>query len=654
MLLTFITATSQTTYYVDDAGDNDNNGTQIAPFKTIAFAVSQTVENDIIHIVGTITENNIQVTKSLKIEGGTPGTSIVQAQNGNPNDEDPRNPLADNRVFRLTSATSTVTFENLSIRNGNVASGQGGAIYSSVTAGLVINNCNILNNYTTNQGGALSVKGPLTINNSAFIENTATSQGGAIYHNTSDYDALITNCLFYKNNSVSNNGAAMYVKSKVATLNNNTIAFNICESINKTEGVHNGSINKVVLTNNILFNNMEANDDKIGGLDISGTTPYEVVSKNNIISYSNASVFYDNTNAITTASGNLLNASQVDLNKVAFGELVQNSSGLYYLPTYTFSISKDAGDIETAAVNDINGATRNNPDIGSFEAGTGANLPPVFVTPMNINFPEDISSFQIEANDEETLSYAITNGVDQNKLSISSSGVLTFTASHVFDSPMDANQDNIYEIEITVSDGAGGVTVQSFEVKVTEQNYNVLLIVLDDLNDYIGVMGGHPQAKTPNIDKLAGEGVLFTNAYSNAPLCAPSRASFLSGVLPTTSGMYGTGNFKSFPALKNSKMISEYMMDNGYTTYKTGKITHSASGENVWWDHVLENSHDYGPVAYDGNKTAVHPFSTVEMANQAGGLDGTFGSLENIPNVPANDSSPGFSGLVFNNIRCSF
>ena len=50
------------------------------------------------------------------------------------------------------------------------------------------------------------------------------------------------------------------------------------------------------------------------------------------------------------------------------------------------------------------------------------------------------------------------------------------------------------------------------------------MIVLDDLNDYIGALEGHPQALTPNIDKLASEGVLFTNAHTNAPLCSPSRA----------------------------------------------------------------------------------------------------------------------------------
>jgi len=50
---------------------------------------------------------------------------------------------------------------------------------------------------------------------------------------------------------------------------------------------------------------------------------------------------------------------------------------------------------------------------------------------------------------------------------------------------------------------------------------NVVFIIVDDLNDWIGVMGGHPQTKTPNLDALAEDGVLFTNAHCNAPQCGP-------------------------------------------------------------------------------------------------------------------------------------
>ena len=68
---------------------------------------------------------------------------------------------------------------------------------------------------------------------------------------------------------------------------------------------------------------------------------------------------------------------------------------------------------------------------------------------------------------------------------------------------------------------------------------DVLFIAVDDLNDWVGVLEGHPQAQTPNIDALAARGTLFTNAHSNAALCNPSRTSLMLGLRPSTLGIYG-------------------------------------------------------------------------------------------------------------------
>src|SRR5512133_721910 len=81
---------------------------------------------------------------------------------------------------------------------------------------------------------------------------------------------------------------------------------------------------------------------------------------------------------------------------------------------------------------------------------------------------------------------------------------------------------------------------------------NVLFIALDDLNDWIGCLGGHPQTITPNLDRLSRRGVLFTRAYCAAPLCNPSRAALMNGIRPSTSGIYDNSQpMRKSPALKN-------------------------------------------------------------------------------------------------------
>lgn len=72
---------------------------------------------------------------------------------------------------------------------------------------------------------------------------------------------------------------------------------------------------------------------------------------------------------------------------------------------------------------------------------------------------------------------------------------------------------------------------------VAADHPNVLFLSVDDLNDWVGCLDGHPQAKTPNIDRLAQSGVLFEQAYGPAPLCSPSRTSIMTGLRPSTTGI---------------------------------------------------------------------------------------------------------------------
>jgi len=169
---------------------------------------------------------------------------------------------------------------------------------------------------------------------------------------------------------------------------------------------------------------------------------------------------------------------------------------------------------------------------------------------------------------------------------------------------------------------------------------NIVLIVLDDMNDYIGVMGGHPQAITPHMDQLAREGVLFTNAHSNAPVCAPSRASFMSGLLPSTTENYGFKNRMQNPVLKNSKTLPEYARENGYKAYQTGKIQHH-SRKSDWNQMGIPKNQE--PLAYNGRKQVAHP-SVPAAFGAVGALDGTFAPLSDIPTIQKSKDAPGYTG----------
>jgi arylsulfatase A-like enzyme len=177
-------------------------------------------------------------------------------------------------------------------------------------------------------------------------------------------------------------------------------------------------------------------------------------------------------------------------------------------------------------------------------------------------------------------------------------------------------------------------------ITFAQEKQNVLMIVLDDLNDFVGVMKGHPQAKTPNIDGLANEGVLFTNAHSNVPICSPSRASFMHGISPLTSKCWGFKNWQKNEILMNSKSLPEYAKENGYKAYQSGKVFHTA--KKGAWDE-LGAIPEYGPLAYNGKKAALHP-SNPEAMGELGPLDATFTSLADIPHIPATKDTPGYTG----------
>jgi len=107
---------------------------------------------------------------------------------------------------------------------------------------------------------------------------------------------------------------------------------------------------------------------------------------------------------------------------------------------------------------------------------------------------------------------------------------------------------------------------------------NVILIILDDLNDWVGCLGGHPQTLTPNIDRLAETGVLFRNAHAQAPICNPSRASFLTSLYPESTGIYfNSGSFED-AGVASERLLTRRFESSGYRVKGAGKIYHDNDG----------------------------------------------------------------------------
>ena len=112
---------------------------------------------------------------------------------------------------------------------------------------------------------------------------------------------------------------------------------------------------------------------------------------------------------------------------------------------------------------------------------------------------------------------------------------------------------------------------------------NVLFIAVDDLNDWIGGIGGHPNVHTPNLDRLAARGVLFERAYCAAPVCNPSRTALLTGLRPSTTGVYGNSQ-PWRPALPDVVTLPQHFRNNGYEAVGGGKIFHGRFEEPESWD----------------------------------------------------------------------
>lgn len=166
------------------------------------------------------------------------------------------------------------------------------------------------------------------------------------------------------------------------------------------------------------------------------------------------------------------------------------------------------------------------------------------------------------------------------------------------------------------------------------KQYNVLFIAVDDLNDWEGKWGGYQGAITPNIDVLCQRGVAFQRAYTNAPICSPSRASLFSGKRPSSTGHYGFQFFRDVEANKDVVTLPQYFKNNGYYTSGTGKLFHGNPGgtggafgscDPVSWTEYLPSTENF----YASNRMGtVKPEDGVRMGNDHRGNPRYFGPTD--------------------------
>ncbi len=112
---------------------------------------------------------------------------------------------------------------------------------------------------------------------------------------------------------------------------------------------------------------------------------------------------------------------------------------------------------------------------------------------------------------------------------------------------------------------------------------NVLFIAVDDLNHWIEPLGGHPQAHTPNLTRLASQSVNFRHAYCASPSCLPARTALLTGEAPYNTGVYTNYQYWR-EALPDAVTLPQYFQANGYYVAGAGKIFHNNQPDTRAWD----------------------------------------------------------------------
>ena len=144
----------------------------------------------------------------------------------------------------------------------------------------------------------------------------------------------------------------------------------------------------------------------------------------------------------------------------------------------------------------------------------------------------------------------------------------------------------------------------SLPQSVAAERPDIVFIIVDDLNDWVGALGGHPDAKSPNIDRLAQQGMLFTQAYCNSPQCRPSRTSLNHGVYPFRTGTYFNAKFKNETSIK-TPTIQQFFSTHGYRVASGGKVHHGGPGGHG--HNLLKRPNDPRPPPSEDKFDALNP-----------------------------------------------
>lgn len=182
---------------------------------------------------------------------------------------------------------------------------------------------------------------------------------------------------------------------------------------------------------------------------------------------------------------------------------------------------------------------------------------------------------------------------------------------------------------------------------------NILLIHVDDLNDWVLRPEGHPQPIMPNLDRLMSRGVSFGNCHAAVPVCGPSRKCFYSGWYPQTMNDWQFGDWDKMPALKKAVPMPLHFRNHGYFVYGSGKLIHEGRAGDFWSDYGI--GPDYGPWPWKGTGSSewtAHPDQVAAWAPylmEGIHRDLNYGPMSQIPVWPADPDGkwPGATGWYY-------